>query len=179
MKIATFLFTVSILIVSYSCSTEEYSTARKIYVNEITSTTGFEWYEEIYDAFKSYNKKIVDSISNIFNEIKDNEKFEIIIFANPSCDCGYSYKRFPEFIKILDSAKISEDYYQIYVAGNINYRHPFSNKFKINEIPEFVILKNDNFVYAISDTLKKNNNPPYNQPRTLEDALFAALKYFR
>lgn len=177
-KLTTFLFVVLFSpMFFYSCG-EENPSAIRIGINEIRITDGFEWYAEVYDTFDSYDKEVVDSIAILFDEIKDSRKFEIVIFANPSCDCGYTYKRFPEFIKILDSAKITEEYYQIYIAGNTSFHHPFSHKFKINGIPEFVVLKDDNFIYAISDTLKKNSNPPYNKPRTLEDALFAALKNF-
>ena len=57
----------------------------------------------------------------------------------------------------------------MFSIGNSDYSHPYKNKFIINQLPTFMILKNDDVIYSINDTILKYNN------KSLEETLLNGL----
>jgi hypothetical protein len=140
-------------------------------VNEIKKNPDYFWFDESYDSYSFYSKT-VEKIKANFN----NSVHKIVIFAGYDCLCGTEYLKFPYFVKILDSANISEENYEIFIMGNTEYANPYSHLFKANSLPAFVVFNKEQPIYSINDTLlkyKTQNNAPFN---TLEEALLESLK---
>jgi tRNA(Ile)-lysidine synthase TilS/MesJ len=172
MKNSLKIFFLVFIFAAFSCENEENFVAEKMTIEQIKSYTGFEWFEKNYNDFDKYQQSTIDEIAKYFAENRVAENIKLVIFTSPTCECGNSYLKFPYFMKILDSAGIGEDFYEIFVMRNAESSHPYSNSFKINEIPAFAVFKNDKPVYSINDTIIKNNKPT----SELDEILLEGLK---
>ena len=143
--------------------------ATKFSIDEVKNTPGFHWFQIEYDTY-SYDSAIVDSIGDCF----EKDELKIIIFASPGCYCGSLYTRFPQLIKILDGANISENNYEVYVTddtGNkLRFEHPYSNLLNVNTLPAFYLLKSDDSYY---DVLLQVNTKYI----SIEEALLTGIKF--
>lgn len=146
------------------------SVAQKVTVEEIKQNPDFFWFASGYNNFK-ISQPLVQEIKNEFIP----EKHSFLIYVERDCLCGSDYLKFPALIKVLDSADISSDYYQIFVVQNTDAKHPYSNMFRLDRTPTIVILKEGNFIYSVSDTLKKYYNFAVEQNK-LEEVLLDGLK---
>jgi len=160
-----------ILIVFSACEKNEAENiAKKTTVEEIKQNPAFFDFMDGYNSF-NISPPLVQEIKNEF--IPDKHSF--LIYAEPNCFCGSDYLKFPAFIKVLDSADISSDYYQIFIVKNADAKHPYSNIFQLNNTPALIILKEGNFIYSVSDTLKKYYNF-IDEPNKLEEVLLEGLQ---
>jgi thioredoxin-related protein len=165
------IFALCILILFSACEKNDpENVARKATLEEIKQNPDFAfWFIPAYNDF-NISQSLVQEIKNNF----DTEKHSFLIYAEPSCLCGTDYLKFPAFIKVLDSAGISNDFYQIFVVQNEETRHPHSDMFRLQNIPTFIILKEGKFIYSVSDTLLKYNFRT--EPNKLEEILLEGLK---
>ena len=158
------LFTI-LMFLCISCVNENENVATiKVTLEEIKQNPNFSWFDKDYDSYP-VNSNAIQDIKDNFDSI--NHK--IIIFTAWDCLCGKEYLKFPYFIKILDSANISEKNYEIFIMGTIESQHPYSALFKVAKIPSFNILYDGHFVYSVNDTAIKYS-------KTLEPALLEGLK---
>ena len=165
------IFTVCVLVLFSACENNKIENfARKTTVEDIKQNPDFAFW--FLSGYKNYN------VSQILSqEIQDNfdaEKHSFLIYTAPDCLCGSDYLKFPAFIKVLDSAGISEDFYQIFIVQNVATQHPYSEIFKLNSIPAFAILKDGKFIYSVSDTLLQYNFTV--EPNKLQEVFLEGLQ---
>jgi len=156
----------------YSCNEAPANTdAVRMKLEDIEIDPGFTWFS------LTYNDYIVeaDVMTQIRNKY-DPQAHKIIVFAKPSCSCEGDHKYFPRFMKILDSAGIDENHYEIYSTREITNKHPYMSVYKLNHLPEFVVMKNGLPVYSILDSLNYYAAQGINYPKYLEEFLFEAMK---
>jgi len=163
------IFFIIAIIFFASCSESE-KNAQKITLEDIYSNKvrGYDWFDFEYQDY-NLNKDNLQDIRSNFNV----EAHKILIYTSPSCSCGREFRKFPAFIKILDSAGISKESYEIYSIGDRDFSHPYKDLFKINIIPSFIVLHDNAPVYSINDTILKYTSSTSND---LETRLLEALK---
>ncbi len=134
-----------------ACQTIE-NEAERITINDLNSNkvNGFEWFKIEYDDYTIHQ----DFLQNIKNKYDPNI-YKFIIFASPSCSCGKEYRKFPQFVKILDSSKVAESNYEIYSVGDIDFSQPYEEVFTLKALPTFIIMKEGIPVYSVNDTILK------------------------
>jgi hypothetical protein len=149
------IITISISITSFvGCGNEDtIKEAIRFSIDEVKKSPNFNWYYFEYDTY-IFNPIIVNNIVEIF----DKNELKIIIFITPSCFCGSSIAKFPQLIKVLDSANISENNYEIYAtedtSDKLNFKHPYSNLFNVNILPSIYLLKGKSLNYDLQVTTK-------------------------
>jgi hypothetical protein len=157
-KLIVHFFTILFIAVSFvSCGGEdEINEAKLISIDQVRNSPEYFWFDTDYN---SYN--IDNSIINDIKQVFDSSHHKIIILPTPSCLCGSKYTYFPKLIKIFDSAGIRPSNYELYAVSEVTFDYPFSNIYKVDELPTAIILKDGNFVYSIYDSLKKSelSNP--------------------
>ncbi len=166
MKTYTKILLILAIIVISACQ-EISNEAERITVADIidNKVSGFNWFSFEYSDY-NINSELVEQISEKYQQ----ELYKFIIFTTPTCSCGKEYRKFPQFVKILDSSNVSKDNYEIYSVGDINFSHPYENVFTLKAIPAFMILKNGVAIYSVNDTLLKYSS------LSLEEALLQGLK---
>lgn len=140
------LATIGIIIISCN-SKDEIQIAKPFTIDEVYNNPNFYWYETEYDAY-NYNIEILDSIKTLFNE----NIFKLIIYTSPSCECGSLYALFPQTIKVLENASLSN--YEIYLIFNVDKKklkveHPYSHLFQIKTSPSIYLLKSEKYYYDL------------------------------
>jgi hypothetical protein len=145
-------FTIFFIALSFiSCGGEEEANeAKLITMVQVRNSPEYFWFANDYE---SYN--IDNSFINDIKQVFDSSHHKIIILPTPSCLCGSRYTYFPKLIKIFDSAGISDFNYELYAVSEVTFDYPYSNIYKVEELPTAIILKDGNFVYSICDSLKK------------------------
>ena len=163
------LFAFCVLIIVSACTEEAENIAQVATLEEVKQHPAFFWFMDAYSKF-DVSQPLVQDIKRAFVPAKHS----FLIYAEANCLCGSDYLKFPAFIKVLDSADISSDYYQIFIVQDANAQHPYSNIFKLNKTPTFIILKEGAFIYSVSDTLLRYNF--LSEPNKLEALLLEGLK---
>ncbi len=132
--------------------------------------TGFQWFA---DAYEEYDEKVAN-----FEELKTsiNGEHSFILIGKPACSCdNYDAESLAAITKILDSLKV-EERYELLIASSYKAAHPFEDKLTINDLPAYFILKNDEAVYSIYDSLLKYSSLPDSLQKDLEDYILEGLK---
>ena len=167
------LFVLFLLIITSGCVDvkEVENVAKEATLEEIIQNPDFFWFMTYYNNFK-VSQATVEEIKAAFVPAKHS----FLIYVEPDCFCesDYDYMKFPAFIKILDSAEISSDYYQIFIVKNTYAKHPYSHIFTLSNLPTFIILKDGEFIFSVSDALLEYSF--LHNPNKLAEFLLAGLK---
>ena len=145
-------------------------TAVRYSIEDIQKSPDFNWYQWEYDIY-NFNSSVINNIAGRF----DKNELKVIIFTSPSCFCGSLYTKFPQIIKVLDNANITENNYEIYVTidtgEQLQFEHPYSNLFAVNTLPSIYLLKFGSLEYDLLSqaTTKKIS---------IEEALLDGLIFF-
>jgi hypothetical protein len=166
----TLLIFTGIMLLTGCSNPEQTQKAIKYSIDDIQNNPDFYWYQMEYNLY-NFNPHIIDSIANRF----DKNELKIIVFTSPSCFCGSIYAKFPQIIKVLDSANIPANNYEIYVTKDTGYKlkfdHPYANLFEVKTLPSIYLLKFDSLYY---DLLLQVNTKKI----SIEEALLEGLKFF-
>lgn len=114
---------------------------------ELSKTPGFQWFDLEIDKYQPD--------SNLINQIKQEFKastFNLVMYVKPSCSCPGTQQQFPALIKTLRESGISEANYKVYSMNSEAALHPYDSIFKVNELPTFILFKDNKPVYSIGDT---------------------------
>lgn len=163
-----YLFAVIFSIVFSSCTSTEEEEAIVLDIQKMREDyiSGYDWFSFEYEDYTIKSAYLEDLKNNY-----DNSIHSFLIYSKPSCSCGPEYRKTAQFIKVLDSIGVETNNIQLYSVGNNNYSHPYKDKITLNNIPAFIVLKNNVPVYSINDTIIQ-----YNNARFIEDCLLDALK---
>ena len=170
MKKILLTFLILIVIVISACADETENIAQTVTLEEVKQNPDFFWFMAGYNNFNVSQPLLLD-IKQAFIP----EKHSFLIYTESNCLCGSDYLKFPALIKVLDSADISSDYYQIFIVQNTDAQHPYSNIFRLSRTPTFIILREGKFVYSVNDTLLLKYNF-LQEPNRLEEVLLEGLK---
>lgn len=152
MKKMFLIFVSTLVLVLFACDDNPANTdAELTTIDAIASRPGFSWFYEEMDKYVP-DPDIIELIKNSF----DSDVFDINMFVKPSCTCPGNHNYFPKLIKVLQEAGISDADYLIYAMTDVANNHPYEDYLKLNDIPEFVIFKNNLPVFSIMDTVALN-----------------------
>ncbi|MCL2039861.1 MAG: hypothetical protein FWG85_05475 [Bacteroidetes bacterium] len=170
-KICLLILFISLAGVLTNCnSTDDEPLVVQFSVEEIRRNANFYWFNSEYNAYK-IDSAILDSIRIFF----DSNTQKVAIYCSPGCECGSVYAYFPQFVKVLDSAEISN--YEIFVV--ISYEenlgkleHPYSYLFNLASVPSIYLLHSDGTYceLVLRATEKK---------MSIEEAFLDALKFLQ
>lgn len=139
------------------------------------NVAGFQWFPDVYEEYTTnpaYAQDLLDSYQE--------GTHTFVVFGQPDCSCEDSDgEMFAKVTKVLDEMGVTEDQYELYIASSINGAHPYENKFAINTLPAFFVLKNEVAVYSILDSVYQRviNNDTLNPTSLIMEAhLVDALK---
>ena len=113
----------------------------------LSKTPGFQWFDLEIDKYQP-DTALVNQIKTTYNP----SVYSLVLYVKPSCSCPGTQQQFPAFIKTLREAGISETNYKVYSMNSEAAIHPFDSIFKVNELPTFILLKNNRPIYSIGDT---------------------------
>ncbi|MDR0926367.1 MAG: hypothetical protein LBO69_01200 [Ignavibacteria bacterium] len=143
--VGIFLFT--------SCSDDDtIGEARKMTLTEITNTPDYFWFSYEYEQYKLDTAWLKNIIA-----VQKPDEYKFVVYTEPSCLCGTDYTYFPKFIKLLDSAGIMEDNYEIYLMSDTNNLQPYSQLYKVEALPSIILLHNGQFIYSVTDSMKAHS----------------------
>jgi hypothetical protein len=154
MKLFNVLVTVSsviILILLSSCTetTTVAGEADLVSETEIMTTPGFEeWYQTELDAY-SPDPSVINDIKTVFDAA--NHKF--VLFASSCGTCVGDQSDFSKMMKIIHEADIPASNYQLYSIVKATYKQPYESRFTLNFLPSCFILKDEEAVYSVADTM--------------------------
>ncbi len=151
MKLNLHALTFVILLVFILVSCEESPVepeATLLTIQEINDNPGYAGFEPEADNYQP-DSGVVEEIKNAF---LGNAHF-FYLFVKPSCTCSGAHKDFPRLVKVFRESGISESYYEIYSMLELSNKHPFADKFTINKLPSFIVMKSGTPVFSILDTL--------------------------
>lgn len=155
-----------IVAVLSACVEEDEKNAQLIPLADLKTYPDFFWFEREYNDYTIYNLSDVDSIRHYFAP----SRHRLIIFTSPDCACGTAYTYFPKCIKYLDSAGISEKYYEIYIVGDSTFKHPYmAQGVVLRELPNIFLFENDTLKTEIRQMMQQNKD-------SLSTELYKALK---
>lgn len=147
MKKYILIFIVSFIIWGCEDTSTQY-TAKLLDLESIIKTPGYSWFDVEYKAYTPN--------TNLINEIKssfDPQIHMFYIFLKPACSCPGTHKLFPAFMKSADLVGIPKSNMEIYSMRSNRDNYPYSDLFKLNELPAFIVLKNGVPVYSITDSI--------------------------
>lgn len=171
MKYSIIIILTALFLFGASCNEDPVAAdAKQMTLSEIQNVPGFEWYANEKNEYM-INQKWLDDIIEEF----DPQLHSFLIYAVPSCNCEGKPLLFPPFMKILEEAGITENYFEIYSMNSVDSKHPYSEKVRVNHLPAFYVMKDSVAVYSIIDTLIYQENVEGKNP-TLEYLLSVALK---
>ncbi|MCK5742993.1 MAG: hypothetical protein KAH48_12325 [Chlorobi bacterium] len=145
------VFSVMILLVFSSCAetTSVAGEAELVSESEILTTPGFEeWYQTDLDAY-SPDPSVINDIKTVF----DADKHKFVLFASSCGTCVGDQSDFAIMMKIIHEADIPVSYYQLYSIVKASYKQPYESRFSLHFLPSCFILKDDEAVYSIADTM--------------------------
>ncbi len=115
------------------------------------------WYETGYNAYPAAADQaafsgFVDVIKNSF----DPAQHSVVMAVKPNCGCQTTQMWMPRVMKVLDAAGVPHDKVMIYITdARLNgIDDAVKSKYKIEDAPTFIVLKNDQVAGRI------NVNPP-------------------
>lgn len=147
----TILFVFSISILLISCVTEEEpAVVSKLTVSELQIATGYEWFQIRVDEYIP-SQAVIQNIKQSF----DTTKHKFVIFAKPSCSCEVQQKIFPQSMKVIFEAGISEQYFEIYSMPRITLDQPYSSVYTVMYLPAVVLFEHGIPKYSVIDTINK------------------------
>jgi len=136
--------------------------------NQLENEPGFDWFRTNYEKYEV--KQF--SIDEIRSSFTSNEKF--VIFVKPTCSCKGTQIDFPSIIKSLELAGIPQENYEIWATAKEDYKHPYTSKLTLNDLPACYLLVDGVPVYSILDTF--NLRPNIDSTYQVEDIIAEALR---
>jgi len=150
-NVLTLAFSLMMLVLIASCTetTSVAGEAELVSESEIMTTPGFkEWYQTDLDAY-SPDPAVINDIKTVFDA--DNHKF--VLFASSCGYCVGDQNDFAVMMKIIHEAGIPESNYQLYSIVKATYKQPYESRFTLNFLPSCFILKDEEAVYSVADTM--------------------------
>ncbi len=147
-------------------------TAKLMDIGNLIKSPGYSWFDIEYKAYTP-NPVMINEIKSSF----DPQIHKFYVFLKPACSCPGTHKLFPAFIKSADLVGIPGASMEIYSMRSNRDNYPYSNVFKLNELPAFIVLKNGVPIYSITDsiltktTIDYELDPNYPVEMFLKDAL--------
>lgn len=123
------------------------SEAELMNLTELSKTPGFQWFDLEIDKYNPDTSSI-----NLIKQEFNPAEYNIVMYVKPSCSCPGTQQQFPALIKTLRQAGISELSYKVYSMNSEAALHPYDSIFKVNELPTFILFKDNKPVYSIGDT---------------------------
>lgn len=168
------LLTLTIAIAVFAISCNDNNTnivAEQMSLTQLGKTPGFTW---IYSEMDKYNPtdSIVDEIKLAYN----SGMHRFIVFAKPSCSCPGKHMITPSFIKTLEVANIPLDKCEIFTMSAVGNQHPYIATITLKDLPTILVLKGDEPIFSISDTMNSAVEGNPNFGITVEGALLLGLK---
>lgn len=136
--------------------------------NQLENEPGFDWFRINYDKYE-VNQLSIDDIKSNFTP---NEKF--IIFVKPTCSCKGTQIDFPSIIKSLELAGVPKENYEIWATAKEDYKHPYTSKLTLNDLPSCFLFVDGVPVYSVLDTF--NLRPNIDSTYQVEDIIAEALR---
>ncbi|MCO5252087.1 MAG: hypothetical protein M9949_11815 [Candidatus Kapabacteria bacterium] len=164
-----------LLSVAFIMSCEDSSTqhtAQLMQLDNLVRTPGYSWFDIEYNAYEP-NQQMLDEIKNNF----DPQIHKFLVFLKPACSCPGTHKLFPAFVKGADLSGIPDANIEYYSMRSNRDAYHYSDLFTLNELPAFIILKNGQPIYSITDTMLTKTsieyelNPNFPVELFIEDAL--------
>lgn len=128
------------LILFVSCSDNptdnKNKAATKVDLAQVQSYPGFIDFKTSYESYEP-NSLYIDSLRSTFNSSED----KVYIYLKPECGCNASLKTFPQMMKSLHEAGISDDNIIMYVMEDESYTYPESSFIIVNDLPQFFTMK--------------------------------------
>jgi len=135
--------------------------------SELETQAGFDWFRYNYDEYE-VNQLAIDNIKSEFNN-----SYKFLVFVKPTCNCKGTQIDFPSLIKTFELAGIPVDNYEIWATAKEDYKHPYTDKISLNDLPSCYILKDGIPVYSVLDTF--NLRPNIDSIVKVEDIISEAL----
>ncbi len=146
-KYYVYLLMLAIFSIISSCTDNPVIDAQTMDAEELKNLPGFSWYEFEVNSYNPLDTCIT-AVKSKFNP--NTDKF--IVYVKPSCACTGTYKQFPAFMKTMSEIGIPKENYTVYSMSSTYNNYPEKSQFKIMELPTFMLLRNNQPVYSISDT---------------------------
>jgi len=166
-------FALLAVVLLFSACTENNTnvTAEQMTIQGLAKTPGFTW---ITLEIAKYTP--TDSIITEIKEIYNPELHSFIVFAKPSCSCPGKHLQTPEFLKTLEVAGIPLNKCEIFSVSSTNNKHPYQDKITIKELPTIIVLKANEPIFSVSETINNINATNPNAGITVEEALLLGLE---
>lgn len=171
-RIRTIIYLLLILIASWSCEDNAIEPdAIKMTIEEVAETPGYLW---ISDVLNSY---VGDTILKPqIKQMLDTNRDYFLIYTRAACSCISEKKEFAYIVKIFRDLNFPESKYEIFAMTARSNNHPYMDKFKLNELPAIIYLRNGVPYYSLLDTLEYNIDNLKKYPLKIEELMFEALK---
>lgn len=125
-------------------STDANNVGTQMTVNQLFNTPGYSWMSGEVASYTP-NTATVAQISTEFQA----KKQKVFLFVNPSCTCTGTKKRFPQTIRILQDAGLTENDIVIVSMHSSKDKQPFADRFTVRGLPSFFVTRAESPVFAI------------------------------
>lgn len=154
---------------TYQCSETVSNNENAFSVTEesILKIPGYDWYPVVKRQYYPDSGVVSDIIKEF-----DSTKHRFIIFSKPACACEDEQKLFPRAMKVLDTAGISSEYYELYSVKSNKTNHPYDSIISLNFVPSMILLVNGKPAYSIIDSVYDKSITTY----SIESEILKALR---
>ncbi len=125
-------------------TTDPNSDGVQMTVTQLFDTPGYSWMRSEVASY-SPNPAVVSEIAAEFQA----KKQKVYLYVNPSCTCTGTKKRFPQTIRTLQEAGLTENDIVIVSMRSSKDKQPFSDRFTVRGLPSFFITRAETPVFAI------------------------------
>jgi len=146
MKLIALVLTCALVFAACSESTAPDYTAEKMSIASLNTTLGYDWFRVEENSYQSDTAK-VRRITEAYNP--DTDKF--VFYVNPSCSCKGTQKLFPQTMRILRDAGITEPQIEIFSMRSASDKHPHMGHLDVKRLPTIFIVRNDVIVGSFSE----------------------------
>ena len=167
-----FAMLVAVMLVAACTENNTNVTAEEMTIQELAKTPGFTWIPIRISEYTIDNDSIITGIKANYNP----ELHSFIIFAKPSCSCEGKHNQTPEFLKTLEVAGIPFDKCEIFSVTGTNNKHPYQDKITLTELPTILVMKANEPVFSVSETINNINATNPKAGITVEGALLLGLE---
>lgn len=124
---------------------------REAKFEEINQIPGFTWFSPRFNIYTP-DSSIIEAVKPLMSQ-----NINFYFFSMPACTCEHTQDMFPNAYKVLKNAGIDSLRYKFILMKDTLSENPYSNIVKIKTLPEIYLIKNNNAVYSIGDTLRKRS----------------------
>ncbi|MBU3699760.1 MAG: hypothetical protein FGM33_07090 [Candidatus Kapabacteria bacterium] len=137
-SILTFVFLGIIALGGCSTPAEPELSAQQLMVDDLVKTPGFTWFVAEMNRF-SPRAELLPPITAAFGASSGKK---VCIFVKASCSCRGTQRLFPQIVKTLLDANVSEDRIEVWSMRTEKDRHPYEGLVSISALPSIYVIDN-------------------------------------